>query len=293
MADVNDDERAVQGEDAAIPRVTTDEVLERLERALGAWPREAGAPALATDADHTLWDGDVGFDLYEALLAERAARPAARDALRREAEACGAAYAPEDDAPALAAALYEAFKAGRYAEDRAFAMMAWAFAGWTEGELAAFSERVFQARGLDARIRPGMRAVLDWARARGVKVLVVSASPQIVVERGVARLGVAPGEVLAMRPRVEGGVIRPELAAPATYAEGKVQAVRRAAGQGARLIAGFGDSAYDAPMMRLAAVPVAVTPAAKLLALCPTIPGVVVLERPIAPAAPAPRGAEA
>lgn len=283
----------MQGDGAAIPRVTTDEVLERLQQAFEAWPREAGAPALATDADHTLWDGDVGFDIFEALLAERAARPAVRDALRREADACGAAYAADDDAPALAAALYEAYKDGRYAEDRAFAMMAWAFAGWTEAELAAFAEQVFQARGLDARLRPGMRAVLDWARARGVNILVVSASPQLVVERGVARLGVAPGEVRAMQPRVEAGVIQPELAAPATYGEGKVQAVRRAVGQGARLIAGFGDSAYDAPMMRLAAVPVAVTPGLKLLALCPTIPGVVILDRPVAPIAPAPRGVEA
>ncbi|HSO00377.1 MAG TPA: HAD-IB family phosphatase [Candidatus Nanopelagicales bacterium] len=278
-------EAADQGEAAGIPRVTTEEVLERLEQALAGWGADQGPPALATDADHTLWDGDVGFDIFEALLADRGVRSAARDALAREAESCGLAVRPEDDAPLLAEALYEEYKAGRYDEERAFGMMAWAFAGWTAAELCGFVDRVFEARALPARIRAGMRAVLAWARERGVRVLVVSASPQLVVERAVARMGVAAEQVTAMRPRVEAGAFRPELAAPPTYGDGKVRAVERALGDGARLIAAFGDSAYDAAMMRLAAVPVAVTPSPKLLALCDTLPGVVILEHPVAPAA--------
>ena len=47
----------------------------------------------------------------------------------------------------------------------------------------------------------------------------------------------------------------------------------------AKILGAFGDSAYDAEMLRCAGVPVAVTPSAGLLALLPTIDRVSVLAR--------------
>ncbi|MCC6557362.1 MAG: HAD-IB family phosphatase [Polyangiaceae bacterium] len=255
-------------------------LLERIERV--ARTGGGGAAALAFDADGTLWTGDVGIDLFEAFLEARGARAEAEEALRREAEAHG--VAAEGGAHEIARALYDAFNAERYPEDRAFAMMAWAFAGWAEDEVAAFAERVLEARGIDARIRASLRAVIDWARARGVDVVIVSASPRVIVERGVRRLGVAPGRVFAMTPAVRGGRLAPELAEPPTYGDGKVRALARAvpalaAGAGeSPILAAFGDSAYDAPMLRAARVPVAVAPSPRLAALAGTIPGLLVLE---------------
>ncbi|AKT36987.1 HAD family hydrolase [Chondromyces crocatus] len=273
--------------DAGIARGTTDEVLGRLERAFAGWSEDDGPRVVATDADQTLWDGDVGFDLFEALLDARGTRAEARAALAVEAEACGLSVKPGDDAHALAARLYEVFEAGGYEESRAFAMMAWAFAGWSEDEVRGFADRTFARLRLEERVRPGLLAVVRWAQAHRVRVLVVSASPQLAVERAVVAFDIPPADVMAMCPKVEAGIVQPSMAAPPTYGRGKVLAVERAlgarAGGATKLLAAFGDSVYDADMMRLSVVPVAVTPAPKLLAVCGSIPGVVVLDQPVAP----------
>lgn len=273
---------------ADFTRAGAEELLERLERARGA----GAGLAMAFDADGTLWDGDVGFDLFEAFLAARGARPEAEEALRREAEAFGVAIEEAGAEPgvggahAAVRALYDAFCAERYPEHRAFAMMAWAFAGWAEDEVAAFAERVLEERGIEARIRPALRRVLDWASARAIDVVVVSASPRAIVERGVRRLGVPAERVHAMTPVVRAGRLAPELATPATYGDGKVRALERAlpalaagaALAASPLLAAFGDSPYDAAMLRVARIPVAVTPSPRLLALADTIPGLTVLD---------------
>jgi phosphoserine phosphatase len=266
-------------EPVALPRATTAAVLERLEAELA---RTSVTPViLAFDADGTLWDGDVGIDLFEALLATRGVRDEAREALA--AEARDLEVDAGGDANALAAALYDAYKADRYAHDRAFAMMAWVFAGWRRNELASLCEDVLRRGGIDARVRPALREILAWAARKGVEVYVVSASARIMVEVAVAgaRLGIAPDHVAAMTPATSGdGVILPVLDGPIVYGEGKLAALERVR-PGARgaLLGAFGDSAYDAAMLRAARVPVAVTPVPALLALAPTIPGLVALDR--------------
>ncbi|WP_433932474.1 HAD family hydrolase [Sorangium cellulosum] len=255
-----------------IPRVTTSDILRRLEAERGAVGASA---ALAFDADGTLWDGDVGIDLFEAFLAGRCARPEAEAALRREAEAFG--VAAEGGAHEIASALYAAFVAEKYPEDRAFAMMAWAFAGWREDELAALVDRVLEDRGHAGRIRPALLPILEWARSRGAPVFVVSASPRFVIERAVARLGIAPERIAAMTPAVREGRLAPELGAPATYGEGKTRALERIFPELA-VLAAFGDSAYDAALLRAARVPVAVSPSPKLLAVAGSIPGLLLLD---------------
>jgi len=261
--------------EAAIPRATAAAIQTRLEAELARAP---GRALLASDADGTLWDGDVGFDLFAALLAARGVREAAREALAAEARAIGAA--DDGDASTLAARLYDAYEADRYAHDRAFAMMAWAFAGWAEDEVAAFAARVLDDGRIDARIRPELVAIFRWAEARGVEVYVVSASPIGIIHAAAPRLGIARDRVVAMTPASANGTLLPSLAGPIVYGEGKLAALERAR-PGAReaLLGAFGDSAYDAAMLRAARVPVAVTPAPGLAALAPTIPGLVVLDR--------------
>ena len=270
-------------------REGAEALIGRIERALGEGALDARA--LAFDADGTLWDGDVGVDLFEAFLAARGARAEVEAALRGEAEAFGVAVADEPGAGgahAAARALYDAFSAERYPEDRAFPMMAWAFTGWTEDEMGAFAERVLEEGRIDARIRPALRRVLDWASSRSIDVFVVSASPRAIVERGVRRLGIPASRVHAMTPAIRDGRLAPELALPATYGDGKVRALERALPSLSRgaasssapspLLAAFGDSAYDAAMLRVARVPVAVTPSPGLLALTATLPGLIVLD---------------
>jgi HAD superfamily phosphoserine phosphatase-like hydrolase len=260
---------------AAIPRVSTSDILSRLE---AERPGLSGA-LLASDADGTIWDGDVGIDLFEAVIASRGVREAAREALAAEARSLG--VPAEGDANALTVALYDAFKADRYPHDRAFAMMAWVFAGHRRDELAAFCDRVLAEGRIASRIRPELRAIFAWAASRGVEVYVVSASADVMVERAVKHLGIAADHVVAMTPALSAdGVLLPELAGPIVYGEGKLAALDRArAGARASLLGAFGDSTYDAAMLRAARVPVAVTPAPGLVALAPTIAGLVMLDR--------------
>src|SRR6185437_6530546 len=115
-------------------------LVARLDAALAAHP----GTLLATDADGTIWEGDVGVELFETLLAAGAVREAAREALEEEARLDGVAVPAGGDATAVARALYEAHLAGAYPNDRAFAMMAWAFAGHTRGEVRACADRVLE-----------------------------------------------------------------------------------------------------------------------------------------------------
>lgn len=260
---------------APIPRVTTAELIERLERA-----REAaqGAPCvIAFDADGTIWRGDVGVDLFEAFLADDAVRPAAARALEALAREVGL---PHDSSPvAIARALYASWEKDltpKCPEDKTFAMMAWIYAGLTEAEMHAYARDVLEKAGIAARIRPEVRELVAWARRTGVEVLVASASPRAPVIEGVVHLEIPASSVFALTPKIEDGVLQPELTGVFVYADGKATAVKQNR-PGAVVLAGFGDSAYDAALLRLGVVPVAIGPGPGLVRAAPSIPGLVEL----------------
>lgn len=246
-------------------------VVELLERERA----EGDGAVIATDADGTLWSGDVGEDLFEALLAAGGVRAAAQEALVAEAVAFD--LPTKGDGNALARALYEAFQKARYPLDRAFSMMAWAFAGWTRAELAAFVADVVVRAGLAARLRPELAHVLRFCEERGIPVYVVSASPIAIVTAGAALAGIHAERVIAMQPLIAGDCVAPALGGPLVYGEGKLTALRAVCP--APILGAFGDSSYDAPMLRAARVPVAVHPSKGLLELASTIPGLVVVGR--------------
>jgi phosphoserine phosphatase len=257
----------------SVTHLPVGEVIARLD----AEHDRAPGGVLATDADGTIWDGDVGVDIFEALLAAEGVREAARAALLAEAATYDvkAEGSPTD----LARALYAAFSGERYAHEHAFAMMAWVFAGWHQGEVSAFAAKVLDDGRIESRIRPEMKEIFAWAERRALPIYVVSASPIAIVELGARRLGVPIAAALAMTPAVDDqGLLLPRLASPAVYGPGKILALERASVT-AHIVGAFGDSAYDAEMLRCAAVPVAVTPSAGLLALLPTIERVTVLAR--------------
>jgi phosphoserine phosphatase len=260
--------------DAAPSRLSVAEIIARLDVEL----ERLGGGVLATDADGTLWDGDIGVDLFEALIAVEGVREAARDALAADAAQIGLTI--EDKSPtSLAARLYAAFETESYPDDRAYAMMAWVFAGWHQDEVVALAERVLDEGRIEARIRPEMQTILRWAEARRVPIYVVSASPIAIVEAAVARLGSPVARAFGTTPAVrEDRVLLPCLEGPLVYGEGKVR-VLLDRDLGAPILAAFGDSHYDAAMLRASRVPVAVTPAPHLVAVMPTIAGIIELTR--------------
>jgi phosphatidylglycerophosphatase C len=259
---------------AVPPRFSAAEVIALLSAELD----RRGGGVLATDADGTLWDGDVAVDIFEALLEVEGVREAARDALAADAEAIG--LTTQGKSPtALARALYAAYAVDRYPYGRVFSMMTWAFAGWHEDELHAFAQRVLDEGRIEARIRPEMQRILAWAEARKVQVIVVSASPLVIVEAGAARLGASVARSIAMTPAIGADrVLLSRLEGREIYGEGKVHALAEV-GVTEPLLAAFGDSHHDAPMLRASRVPVAVTPSRRLLEIASTIAGLIELQR--------------
>jgi phosphoserine phosphatase len=248
-------------------------VFERIQEAMVG----TVGPVMTSDADGTLWAGDVGDDAFECLLEERGVREVAREALCSEARSVG--LEPRGDPTDVAQQLFESFRTGALGEAKCYEMMAWAFAGWTPDEVRAFARRMFRERGLRQRIHGEMGAVVDWARERGIPLWIVSASPLFVVEAGVEHFGIPRERIIAATPIVQGGRVGTRLAYPIPYGEGKVQGIDREMGS-CRIVAAFGDEAFDLEMLRRAAVPVAVRPKARLRKRAAEIPELVQLAEP-------------
>ncbi len=252
----------------------TGHVVSALEQARARVEKTA-KPMLVFDADGTLWTGDVGLDLFVHALESSSFKPEARDALAAEAATLGLVSASLS-AVDVARALFVAYEADRYDHARAYAMMAWAFAGFSEAEMLAYAELVLEKVRIGERLIDSSRAALEWAQQEGINVTICSASPRAVVEVGARHFGLAPRDVIAVTPSVTASVLQPRLVDGALpYAEGKVARLRSERAS-FHLLGAFGDSAADAHFMRLAEVPVAVQPSSALRALLPEIPRVIV-----------------
>jgi phosphoserine phosphatase len=259
---------------------------DALEARLDAALDGMGGPdraALATDGDGTLWTSDVGEALFEQVVERRLVGESARAALLEEARLHGVEVSRAGEgATDIAAAIHSAYVHRRFPEDRVCAMMTWCTAGSTVAALDALSAQMLEGSfDLRARLIPESARVLRWAAARKVPIILVSASPRVVVERA-ARIveslyGIALPVVLAMTPKVEAGVMQPSLVGIWTYGEGKAEALSaELAIEQRTLVCAMGDNAFDAAMLRAACVPVAIRPKPALVEVAASIPGLVV-----------------
>ncbi len=264
---------------APIPVVSAAELrlrLEQLRRVHSAPSGAHGPVALAFDADGTLWSGDVGFDLFKAALASRALRPAAQSALAAEAHAAGLSASADEDANEIALRLFAAWAAGDVGDERAFRMMAWAFAGFGDDEMLAFAEETQKASGLAARLHGSAAEVIRWAHGADIEVWVVSASPRAAVVTGARHFEIPPSRVIGVTPILAASVLTTELVEPISYEAGKPLAFRAQA-PGTGLLAAFGDTASDVPLFLAAHLGVAVGPNDRLRAAAGSVPGLVEL----------------
>ncbi len=257
-----------------IPELSVPDAIARLDAEV-ARAGDAGA-ALATDGDGTLWTKDVGEALFAHLLEHRLIGPAAREALLAEADVHEVVLADRDDPVGIARRLFDAYVKLAYPEDRMCAAMAWCVAGTTESALDTICVEVLEKHfALRTRVIPESLAILRWAAERSVPVWLVSASPRAVVVRAaaiVAELATVPRpQVIAMTPKVDGGVIEPSLEGIWPYGEGKRTAL--GAVLGARTLVGaMGDNVFDVPMLGAARVPLAIRPKPALLNAAAQVP---------------------
>lgn len=256
-----------------IRAIRVDEVMAAVTEAA----KRAPGGALAFDGDGTFWSGDIGEDFFAALLAH-GVRDVALEALAREARE--ASLDAEGDAVAIADRIHRAYLDGRFPEERVCEIMTWAAAGMSRAELDAFAGVVLERCGLRRRLHEEAVAVLTEARALGIPVYLVSASPRAIVEQAARVLDIPLDRTVSVREACDAsGVVLCAVERPISYGAGKVLRLRERLGA-APLYAAFGDNAFDAAMLREAQIPVAIRPKARLLDCAGEVPGLRVLSRP-------------
>lgn len=186
----------------------------------GAW--------IATDADGTLWDGDVGDDVMRCAAADPTGWAA-----------------PDVDLEAYLARLEVDYHgACRHAADVAHR---------APPEVARPALRAFLVPRLRLR-RYLVDALLEAAR-RGVSVYVVSASPRLAVEVALGLFELGGMAIIALEHDEAGRFVE-----PASIGDGKVDAWR-VRGLPAPALA-FGDSRWDLPLLHSAGLGMRLLPAA-------------------------------
>jgi phosphatidylglycerophosphatase C len=240
--------------------LTAEQIITELE----SMTTDKKAGGIAFDGDGTLWSGDVGEEACEHAIERGAIQQAAREALEREARAFD--LDTHGSAGAIAKRLVEAFRSGHYPESRVCEMMVWCYAGWTESDVREHVRRTLASpESRVAAYRPLM-PIIEWARQRGLRCIVISASPKLVVEEAARSLGFESDDVVAGQAYVSAGRIEPALASPIPYGETKAGSGRAVFGERPWL-ATFGDNAFDLEMLRAARLPIAVRPKQRLLEL--------------------------
>jgi len=257
--------------DARVQVQTAEAVWARIEALARAEP----GGVVATDGDGTLWQGDVGEDLFHAFIRSGRVEPPALEALRQNALTHGVSDA--GTGVDIAHRIYEAYLGGRFPEPRICEMMAWCFAGWRRDEVRALARDVVAGCGLAGRLHPEVLNLIEKARAAGVGVLLVSASPVAVVVEAAGLVGIDADSVIAARPMHDGDIVVADVEHPIPYAAGKVTRLRERIAGGQTLYAAFGDNAFDAPMLAASRIPVAVRPKARLRACADSVPGIIEL----------------
>lgn len=229
---------------AELPVLHVSRVRERIARLLDTHPDGA----LVFDADGTLWAHDVGCMVFDAAAASGAFRESACERLAREAARLGG-----DPSGALSATdlvrRIETALAGQSGFERALAeLQVWAYVDFSAEELRSLCRDVFSAPTHRAGLHEDVLELASYARERGGRTCVVSASPRIVVEEALRGLGFDSEQIVAGDPKWTDGRIDVGLETPLPYGPQKAIAGRRLLGQTVWL-ATFGDSAFDLDMM--------------------------------------------
>lgn len=130
-------------------------------------------------------------------------------------------------------------------------------AGMDVAELCALTDEV--GRNLSRQVLPGARMLLRRHQDAGDFIVILSASPQELVEAVASRLGAQ--RAVGTRAQVDGSHYTGELDGPFCYGAGKVQRLEDDLGPGSLENAtAYADSASDLPVLEACHEPVAVNP---------------------------------
>src|SRR5262245_38139232 len=211
--------------------------------------RSGRRPTIAFDADSMLWFSDVANRLWDHLLGQKLLRP--ESGLHIAAVLRGQGAEPTGDPHRDMAALFDLYARGPADERAVVAAQATGLVGFTEEEVRCIARASFDSgRPLSGACFEGMAELIDAVRRAGARVVVISGSPQLVVEEAARLYGIGPEDVSSLRTRVEQGRLIAEIDGPLTAHDGKLAGY--ALLSDVPPLAAFGDGPSDIPLLRSA-----------------------------------------
>jgi len=193
-------------------------------------------PTLAVfDCDGTLWSGDAGERFFDWELKRGVV---------------------SDEVVRWARSRYTEYKAGNVSEDDMCGDMVTLHKGLGEEEVLRLSGEFFEEH-FTRRIFPEMRQLIGELQSLGCDVWAVSSTNQWTIQAAMRHFGIPPEKILAALSAVENGVITDRLVRVPSGA-GKSKVILEVIGRPPDVA--FGNSRWDAEMLRISRYPVAVNP---------------------------------
>jgi HAD superfamily phosphoserine phosphatase-like hydrolase len=194
------------------------------------------SPRLAVfDCDGTLWSGDAGERFFDWELKRKVV---------------------SDDVASWARARYADYRAGKVSEDKMCGEMVQMHKGLREDDVLRLSREFFQENFV-VRIFPEMRQLISELQKSGCDVWAVSSTNKWTIREAMRHFGITADHILAAAVEVDHGIITDRLIRVPSGI-GKPQAILEVIGRPPDTA--FGNSRWDAEMLRIARYPVAVNP---------------------------------
>jgi HAD superfamily phosphoserine phosphatase-like hydrolase len=201
------------------------------------------SPRLAVfDCDGTLWSGDAGESFFDWELKRSVI---------------------SDESVRWARARYADYRAGKVSEDDMCAEMVTLHKGLQEAEVLRLSREFFDLNFVN-RIFPEMRQLINELQNSGCDVWAVSSTNEWTIREAMKHFGISEEKILAASVEIENGIITDRLIRVPSGV-GKPQAILEVIGSPPDVA--FGNSRWDAEMLRIARYPVAFNPNPDLEAL--------------------------
>lgn len=178
-----------------------DEIWKRIREALAEEKKQHARPVAAFDADGTLWDTDLGEHFFKYQIQEKLLSGLPADPWRHYRDW------KENGDPRPAYLWLAQVNQGNHLER---------VREWAESAVRAHEP---------LPIFPEQRKLVEFLRAEGVQVYIVTASVRWAVEPGSLRLGLGFDDVIGVETSVENGVVTASPAGHMTYREGKAEAL--------------------------------------------------------------------
>jgi HAD superfamily phosphoserine phosphatase-like hydrolase len=191
------------------------------------------------DCDGTLWSGDAGESFFSWELERQIVSREAADRIQER---------------------YANYRAGKVSEDVMCGEMVTIHQGIQESKMVAAANEFFSDRFVQ-NIFPEMRELVSRLQEMGSDVWAVSSTNHWVIEAAMERFNIPSDRILAASAQVENGIITNRLIrVPSGY--GKPKAIREVAKVDPD--AAFGNSRWDAEMLKIARHAFAVNPTPEL-----------------------------